>query len=69
MGNDTITYDRNFGALVRDKTQSNITVKKVYGPDDIKGFNYEGALGNPGGVPFTRGIYPDMYFASFRMYF
>jgi hypothetical protein len=30
MGNDTIDYDRNFGALIRDKTQSNIPVKTVY---------------------------------------
>jgi len=61
MGNDTIAYDRNFGALVRDKTQSNITVKSIYGPEDVKSFSYEKDLGNPGEVPFTRGTYPEMY--------
>jgi len=61
MGNDTIAYDRNFGALVRDKTQSNITVKSIYGPEDVEGFSYEKDLGNPGEVPFTRGTYPEMY--------
>ncbi len=61
MGNDTITYDRNFGSLVRDKTQSNIPVKNSYGPEDLKDFDFERDLGNPGEVPFTRGIYPEMY--------
>ncbi len=61
MGNGTIPYDRNYGALVRDRTQSNIRIKKLYGPEDIEGLDYEKDLGNPGQVPFTRGTYPDMY--------
>ena len=54
-------YDRDFGALVRDKTQSNIPVKSVYGPDDIADFDYERDAGDPGAAPYTRGIYPEMY--------
>ncbi|MFH1241056.1 MAG: methylmalonyl-CoA mutase family protein [Pseudomonadota bacterium] len=61
MGNGTVPYDRNYGALVRDRTQSNIRIKKIYGPEDIEGFDYEKDLGNAGQVPFTRGTYPDMY--------
>jgi methylmalonyl-CoA mutase N-terminal domain/subunit len=61
MGKDTITYDRNYGALVRDKTQSNISVKSIYGPEDVEGINYERDLGEPGDLPFTRGSYPEMY--------
>ncbi len=61
MGNDTIDYDRNYGALIRDKTQSNIPVKPVYGPEDLQGLDYGRDLGNPGEAPFTRGTYPQMY--------
>ncbi|UCG05259.1 MAG: methylmalonyl-CoA mutase [Desulfobacterales bacterium] len=56
-----IAYDRNFGALIRDKTQSNIPVKSVYGPQDIEDLDYQRDLGAPGDFPFTRGIYPEMY--------
>ncbi len=61
MGEDYIEYDRSFGGLVRDKTQSNIPVKPVYGPEDLANFEYERDLGHPGEPPFTRGIYPEMY--------
>ncbi len=60
-GKETISYDRSFGALVRDRTQSNIPVKKLYGPADVEGLEYERDIGDPGEAPFTRGIYPDMY--------
>lgn len=43
--------------LVRDRTESGITVKEVYTPEDIAG----GDITNPGVFPFTRGIYPKMY--------
>ena len=61
MGNDTIPYDRDFGALVRDKTQSNIPIKTVYGPEDVDGLDFERDLGYPGEAPFTRGTYREMY--------
>lgn len=35
--------------------------KAVYGPGDLKDFDYLGWLGNPGEFPFTRGIHPEMY--------
>ena len=56
-----IAYDRNFGALIRDKTQSNIPVKPVYGPKDTGDLDYNKDIGEPGEFPFTRGIYPQMY--------
>jgi len=61
MDHDSVAYDRDFGRLVRDKTQSNIPVKSVYGPADLDGFDHARDLGNPGEAPFTRGIYPEMY--------
>jgi len=36
-------------------------VKVSYGPEDLKGFDYQRNLGEPGIYPFTRGIYPTMY--------
>ena len=46
MGKDTIDYDRNYGALIRDKTQSNIPIKPVYGPEDLQGLLVGGASGS-----------------------
>src|SRR5215475_6790156 len=40
---------------------SEIEIRPVYSPDDIKGFDYQRDLGMPGEFPFTRGIYPTMY--------
>ena len=33
----------------------------VYRPDDLAGWDYAAQLGDPGGFPFTRGVYPTMY--------
>ena len=41
--------------------ESGIEVKPVYGPEDLKDFDYKRDLGNPGEYPFTRGIHPLMY--------
>jgi len=43
------------------KTESGIPLKKAYRPDDVVGLDYERDLGEPGGPPYTRGPYPDMY--------
>jgi methylmalonyl-CoA mutase N-terminal domain/subunit len=40
---------------------SNIEIKRLYTPEDIKDFNYTMDLGEPGKYPFTRGAYPNMY--------
>jgi methylmalonyl-CoA mutase N-terminal domain/subunit len=42
-------------------TVSNLEIKRLYTPEDIKDFDYERDLGSPGEYPFTRGIYPTMY--------
>jgi methylmalonyl-CoA mutase N-terminal domain/subunit len=42
-------------------TESGISLKKVYSPEDIAGLDYERDLGKPGEAPYTRGPYPDMY--------
>ncbi|QKR00525.1 methylmalonyl-CoA mutase [Metallosphaera tengchongensis] len=41
-------------------TPSNIEVKALYTPLDVKG-EYEERIGFPGEYPYTRGIYPNMY--------
>jgi methylmalonyl-CoA mutase, N-terminal domain len=40
---------------------SEIEIRPVYSPDDIKDFEYQRDLSMPGEFPFTRGIYPTMY--------
>ena len=42
-------------------TDSGITIKQVYGPDDLGGWDPAEQLGAPGDFPYTRGIRPDMY--------
>ena len=43
------------------ETPSNIHLKHVYGPGDLKNIDYLEDLGFPGNPPFTRGVYPNMY--------
>ncbi|MBI5967007.1 MAG: methylmalonyl-CoA mutase [Deltaproteobacteria bacterium] len=53
------------------KTTWGSDLKVSYTPKDLKGFDYERDLGEPGQYPFTRGIYPLMYrgrFWSMRLY-
>ncbi|MDY6835099.1 MAG: methylmalonyl-CoA mutase family protein [Chloroflexota bacterium] len=45
----------------RFETFSDIPVKDNYGPDDLKGIDYQKDIGNPGEFPFTRGIHANMY--------
>lgn len=40
---------------------SDLPINRIYGPDDLKGFDLERSLGLPGEYPFTRGIHPTMY--------
>ena len=41
--------------------ESGITVKPVFGPEDIEDIGFEEKIGKPGEYPFTRGIHPFMY--------
>jgi len=43
------------------RTLSGVPLPAVATPGDLAGFDPESALGDPGGYPFTRGIYPTMY--------
>lgn len=47
------------------KTGSNIEVKNLYTPLDIKDLDYIEDLGFPGEYPFTRGVQPTMYRGRF----
>src|SRR3984893_4951155 len=42
-------------------TDSGIEVKAVYSADDLKGWDPNERLGDPGEYPYTRGVYPTMY--------
>ena len=43
------------------QTASNIPVRPLYTPDDLKDQNPEADVGYPGQYPFTRGVQPTMY--------
>ncbi len=51
----------SYNKLVREETMSGIYIKPVFKPEDIKDFDYETKLGDPGSYPYTRGLYPEMY--------
>ncbi|MGB7423268.1 MAG: methylmalonyl-CoA mutase family protein, partial [Ornithinimicrobium sp.] len=42
-------------------TESGLPLKSVYDADDLADFDPERSLGDPGGYPYTRGVYPSMY--------
>ncbi len=41
--------------------ESGLSIEPVYGPESARGFDPANSLGEPGGYPYTRGIYPTMY--------
>ncbi|MGH2672519.1 MAG: acyl-CoA mutase large subunit family protein [Actinomycetota bacterium] len=43
------------------RTLSGEPLEPVYTAEDLRDFDPEAKLGNPGGYPFTRGVYPTMY--------
>ncbi|MGH2546205.1 MAG: acyl-CoA mutase large subunit family protein, partial [Actinomycetota bacterium] len=45
----------------RRTTDAGIEVGALYGPGDLRGFDPERDLGEPGEQPFTRGVHPSMY--------
>ena len=47
--------------LPRFSTVSDLEIKGLYTPEDIKDINYSRDTGSPGAFPFTRGVQPSMY--------
>jgi methylmalonyl-CoA mutase N-terminal domain/subunit len=47
--------------LARFSTVSDLEIKGLYTPEDIKDINYSRDIGFPGVSPFTRGVQPSMY--------
>ena len=43
------------------RSESDLPIKAVYGPEDLSGFDAAAQLGEPGTFPYTRGVYPNMY--------
>jgi methylmalonyl-CoA mutase, N-terminal domain len=43
------------------RTDSGIEIRPLYGPDDRPGWDPGAQLGVPGGPPYTRGVYENMY--------
>ncbi|MGN0955029.1 acyl-CoA mutase large subunit family protein [Dialister sp.] len=48
-------------AASRFPERKGIKAKRLYTPNDLKGWDYEEKLGVPGSYPYTRGIQPTMY--------
>ncbi len=42
-------------------TISGLSIKPLYTPDDLGGFDYDRDLGYPGEFPYVRGVYTNMY--------
>ncbi|MFE4020869.1 methylmalonyl-CoA mutase [Streptomyces sp. NPDC059101] len=42
-------------------SESGLPIEPVYGPAGLAGWDPDAELGEPGGYPYTRGIYPTMY--------
>ncbi|WP_455392948.1 acyl-CoA mutase large subunit family protein [[Eubacterium] cellulosolvens] len=42
-------------------TTSSVPIKRLFLPNDLKGFDYNDKLGFPGEYPYTRGVHPTMY--------
>jgi methylmalonyl-CoA mutase N-terminal domain/subunit len=47
--------------LPRFSTVSDLEIRSLYTPEDIKDIDYPSDIGFPGVYPFTRGIHPSMY--------
>jgi methylmalonyl-CoA mutase, N-terminal domain len=45
----------------RSVTFSGMPIEPLYTPESLAGDDYERDLGDPGGFPMTRGVYPSMY--------
>ncbi|MET8509447.1 methylmalonyl-CoA mutase family protein [Streptomyces sp. NPDC004787] len=43
------------------ESESGLPIEPVYGPDALADWDPAEKLGEPGGYPFTRGVYPSMY--------
>ncbi|MCL6666840.1 acyl-CoA mutase large subunit family protein [Streptomyces panaciradicis] len=43
------------------ESESGLPIEPVYGPQSLQGWDPAEKLGEPGGYPFTRGVYPSMY--------
>src|SRR6201995_4235196 len=43
------------------ESESGLPIEPVYGPETLAGWEPATRLGEPGGYPFTRGVYPSMY--------
>ncbi len=49
------------GSGAIDRTISDVPLKPVYGPGDLKDLDIEADVSAPGAYPYTRGIHPNMY--------
>jgi len=56
-----IILDRSKDRIIRLQHECGLDVKPLYGPQDLKDFDYQRDLNDPGHYPFTRGMYEGMY--------
>ncbi len=55
------TFPNNKERQISFRNLSDIEIKRLYTPNDVKQLNYGLDLGFPGQFPFTRGAYPNMF--------
>jgi methylmalonyl-CoA mutase N-terminal domain/subunit len=55
------SFVKSKSPVAEARTDSGVTMKLLYTPEDLAGFDYLTSLGFPGFYPFTRGVYPTMY--------
>ncbi len=58
---DTKTHAVSGKLTEHQETSSHVSIKALYTPADLEGWNYDEQLGHPGQFPYTRGVQASMY--------
>jgi methylmalonyl-CoA mutase N-terminal domain/subunit len=60
---ETMTKSKSVSGKLaeRQETSSHISIKPLYAPADLEGWDYDRQLGYPGQFPYTRGVQASMY--------
>ena len=58
---DTKTHPVSGKLTENQETSSHVSIKPLYTPADLAGWDYDGELGFPGQFPYTRGVQSSMY--------
>jgi methylmalonyl-CoA mutase N-terminal domain/subunit len=58
---DTKTHPVSGKLTKKQETSSHVSIKPLYTPADLEGWDYDRQLGYPGQFPYTRGVQASMY--------